>query len=273
MILVTGSEGFIGRNLVKYLQSNNLEVVGYDTKSHELDTIIHKINFKEIKKIYHLGAISSTTEQDINKVYNHNVWFSIELFKKAIEHQIPVVYASSGSVYGNTIKDGLYIYSPLNYYATTKMMIDMWVIDHYQEFKYVCGMRFFNVYGNDEQKNDFSISPIYRFTQQAKNDGVIKIFRGSQHTYRDFISVEDVIQSMEYAMHARKSGIFDVGTSNPISFLDVAELISTKYDVPIKFIDMPDIIKGKYQYYTKARPHMSWIYPKSVEKWLESQSS
>jgi ADP-L-glycero-D-manno-heptose 6-epimerase len=267
--LVTGSEGFIGRNLINSLKKNNKDVVEYDTKSYNVLDIISQIDFNDIEKIYHLGAISSTTEQDTNRVYLHNTWFSIELFKKAIEHKIPIVYASSGSVYGNTIKDGLYLHNPLNYYAATKLMSDIWVKDHIDDFSHVVGLRFFNVYGADEQKDDLSTSPIYRFGLQAKTEGVIKIFKGSQHTYRDFICVEDILKAMNYAMTGMISGIYDVGTCNPISFMDVAEMCSEKYNVPIKFIPMPDIIKGKYQTYTKARPHMPFDFC-SVEDWLKS---
>lgn len=267
-ILVTGSEGFIGRNLLKELKENGHETIGFDIKSYELIKIIDNIDFFNIDQIYHLGAISSTTEQDINRVYNHNTWFSLELFKKAIEYQIPIVYASSGSVFGNTMKDGQYIYNPLNYYATTKMMNDIWINDHLEQFIHVVGLRFFNVYGADEKKDDLSTSPIYRFGLQAQTEGVIKIFKGSQHTQRDFICVEDIITSLKYAMKGMTKGIYDVGTGSPISFMDVAEMCSEKYNVPIKFIPMPDIIKGKYQLYSKARHHLPFHF-KSVESWLK----
>lgn len=269
-ILVTGSEGFIGRNLIRKLcEDPENSIMGFDTKGNEPEDLFgHSRTFDYVDQIYHLGAISSTTEQDVNKINRYNTQFSVRLFEKAIEYGIPVVYASSGSVYGNTMKDGQYIYSPLNYYAASKMMIDMWVRDHIKDFKHVVGLRFFNVYGEDEQKDDLSISPIYRFTQQAKNDGVIKIFKGSQHTYRDFVCVEDVVESMLWATNKANPGIYDVGTGAPKSFMDIAEMVSTKYDVPIKFIDMPEILKGKYQTYTKAKQPPGLCNTR-VEKWLE----
>lgn len=267
-VLVTGSEGFIGRNLIDHLNKYDANILGFDVKSTDLLDIIPNVDFSKITQIYHLGAISSTTEQDATKVFNHNTWFSIELFKKAIEHNIPVIYASSGSVYGNTMKDGLYIHSPLNYYAASKLMTDIWVKDHMTEFSHVVGLRFFNVYGENEKKDDLSTSPIYRFAEQAKNEGAIKIFKGSQHTYRDFVSVEDVINTMIWCMSSNSKGIYDVGTCNSISFMDVAEMVSDKYNVPIKFIAMPDIIKGKYQTYTKARNQGTPPNETSVEDWL-----
>lgn len=267
-VLVTGSEGFIGRNLINYLNKCDVDVIGFDTKSHDVDKIIDQIDFNQVSMIYHLGAISSTTEQDPNKVYMHNTWFTIELFKKAIEHGISIVYASSGSVYGNTIKDGLYLHNPLNYYAASKLICDIWMQDHIEDFSHVVGLRFFNVYGADEQKDDLSTSPVYRFSEQAKKDGVIKIFRGSQYTYRDFVCVEDIIHTMTWCASHAKKGIYDVGTCNPISFMDVAELVAEKYDATIKFIPMPDIIKGKYQTYTKARHQGTPYLHTRVEDWL-----
>lgn len=273
-IFVTGSEGFIGRHLVADLKSKGQDVVGFDIKTHPL-LYFKGYDFSDIKAIYHLGAISSTTERDVSRIKQYNTEFSFDLFEIAIRYQIPVVYASSGSVYGNTMVDGQYIYNPLNYYAASKMMIDMWVTENMDRFASVHGLRFFNVYGQNERKDDMSTSPIYRFSEQAKNDGVIKIFRGSHKTYRDFVCVEDVVAVMQDRLSGRggwipASGIFDVGTGKPISFMDVADMVSSKYQVPIKFIDMPEQLKGKYQTYTKARSNGVLHNYTSVKDWLET---
>lgn len=272
IILVTGSEGFIGRNLVKKLKDEGHIVLEFDTKhfdpEHLFTTYVDYNDLIEIDYIFHLGAISGTTEKNVDKINRYNTKFSIDLFEMSITYGIPIVYASSASVYGNTMKDGQYIYNPLNYYAASKVMIDMWVSENYDRFSKVVGLRFFNVYGADERKDDMSTSPIYRFTQQAKYDGVIKIFKGSQHTYRDFVCVEDVVQSMLWARDKANPHIYDVGTSNPISFMDVAEMISDKYNAPIKFIEMPKILEGQYQTYTKANPDVPLMY-NSVSDWLK----
>jgi len=260
MILVTGHKGFIGRNLVKFL--SNTKVYGLDAKDGDVFKQLEEVPWENITEIYHQGAISSTTELNVDSIYNHNIKFSIELFEKAIEYQIPVKYASSGSVYGNT--RGLHL-SPLNYYALSKMTVDLWVLDNIKRFSIIAGFRYFNVYGADEQKDDFSTSPVYRFSEQAKKDGVIKIFTGSHNTYRDFICVEDVISIIT---KRHKSGIYDLGTTKPISFMDVAELVARKYDATIKFIPFPDIIKGRYQVYTQAKPDFDYKFI-SVEEWLD----
>lgn len=265
MNLVTGSSGFIGRNLVAFLESSGEKVYKLDRLDGDVFEQLDKVPFEEIKYIYHLGAISNTTVLDVADIYKHNIHFSLVLMEKAIRWQIPIHYASSGSVYGNSIKDGSYAYNPLNYYALSKLTVDYWVLENIKRFKHINGLRYFNVYGPNEKKDDFATSPVYRFAEQAKNDGVIKIFSGSQYTYRDFVCVEDVINA---TINRYENGIYDVGTSAPINFLDVAELVSKKYDVGIKFIPMPEILKGRYQVYTKARRHIMQRY-KSVEEWLK----
>jgi ADP-L-glycero-D-manno-heptose 6-epimerase len=270
MILVTGSEGFIGRNLVKKLFTENSDIFEFDAKHFEPMKLFGLIDFSKIKHIYHLGAISSTVEKDVQKLYEHNVQFSLKLFGEAIRWKIPVTYTSSASVYGNTMKDEKYDYNPLNYYALTKQLVEMWIADHFYEFVNIGIMRLFNVYGEDERKDDMSTSPIYRFTQQAKNDGYIKAFSNSHLASRDFVCVEDVLKSIEWVAARKKSGMYDVGTGMPITFLEVAQIISKKYDAPIKFIDMPSELKGKYQWYSSARPSIPMPFM-SVEEWLESR--
>jgi ADP-L-glycero-D-manno-heptose 6-epimerase len=266
MILVTGSEGFIGRNLVAKLKEQDKEVLEFDIKHHRPEEIYTLFEIPKIKLIYHLGAISSTLETNLDLLYRHNVEFSIDLFNMAISHRIPVVYTTSASVFGNTMKDEKYIYNPLNYYATTKMLTEMWLFQNRSKFHALSVPRLFNVYGADERKADMSTSPICKFTQQAKETGVITLFKGSHNMIRDFVAIEDVL---EVLIDLKKFGFYDVGTCEPISFQDVAEMIADKYNATIKYVPMPDKMKPSYQYYTKARQNVIWY--QSVEKWIKSQ--
>ena len=99
------------------------------------------------------------------------------LFLKSLaEYQIPVKYASSASVYGNSTDGSM---NPLNYYALTKTQIDYWVQDNIDKFKSIQGFRFFNVYGQGEEHKGNQQSPVSKFVQQLEEDGVIKVFEGS----------------------------------------------------------------------------------------------
>lgn len=274
MILVTGSEGFIGRTLVNKLFGEGNDILEFDAKHFEPMKLFGQIDFSKITHIYHLGAISSTMEKDVNKLFEYNVQFSIKLFEEAIQWRIPVTYTSSASVFGNTMQDGRYEYNPLNYYASTKHMVEMWIKDHMNEFLTLNVLRLYNVYGGDERKDDMSTSPVYRFTQQAKNDGYITMFNESHKGIRDFVSIDDVIRAFDWVSKSKIMGaknIYDVGTGTPISFLEVGQMIAKKYDVPIKFIDMPFHMREKYQWYSKARVNLPFT-PMPVRVWLKDHS-
>lgn len=265
-VLITGSEGFIGRNLVATLKAQGKDVLEFDTKNYRPEELFSLYDMTDVKMIYHLGAISSTLDTNLDALYRHNVEFSIDLFNMAISHKIPVVYTTSASVFGNTMKDGQYIYNPLNYYATTKMLTEMWLFQNRSKFRILSVPRLFNVYGADERKSDMSTSPICKFTQQAKETGVITLFKGSHEMIRDFICIEDVLQVL---IDIPKWGFYDVGTCLPISFQEIAEMIADKYNATIRYVPMPDNMKPSYQYYTKARQNVIWC--KTVEQWINSQ--
>lgn len=240
MIVVTGSKGFIGSNLVKRLG---------DVIEIEIDDCFEKIkslDWSKVSKIYHMGAISDTTERDVRKIQTYNINFSIQLFEKAIQHNIPVVYASSASVYGNMLNGEV---NPLNFYSISKLTVDYYVQDNIDKFVNIVGLRFFNVYGDGEDHKGKQASPIHQFTKQAKETGTIKVFQGSQHFHRDFVWVEDVIDCMLKDMPC---GIYDLGCSMTESFYDVARFVAKKYNAEIEEIPFPQHLKGKYQVYTFA---------------------
>ena len=117
MNIVTGAGGFIGRHFVRSLE-NVLEI-----DLDNCEEFIEKFNrWDEVDMIIHQGALSSTTNKDLGMIHKYNIDYSIKLFEKAIEHGIPVKYASSASVYGN--QQG--IINPLNYYALSKATVDYW---------------------------------------------------------------------------------------------------------------------------------------------------
>lgn len=250
MIIITGSQGFVGKNFVKKINDPIIEVEKHD--AYKFISTFDKWN--EVSLIIHQGAISSTTEKDIQKLHHNNVAFTLFLFEKAIQYGIPVKYASSASVYGNQTKK-LKVINPLNYYAITKLQIDYFVQDNLDKFSSIQGFRYFNVYGSGEEHKEDQASPVSKFTKQIRETGKLKLFKGSDKFLRDFISVDDIV---DVVLHNQQpSGIYDLGTGTPISFQEVAELVTEKEKGEIEYIDFPEHLKGKYQDYTCA--DMEWI--------------
>lgn len=252
MKLITGYNGFIG----SYFMKKYTNFLGIE--QHNASHIIERFTkWNEIDEIIHMGAISSTTETDLNKLHYYNVDLTLQLFDKAIEYQIPVKYASSASVYGN-FTDGTI--NPLNYYAITKVQIDYWVLDNLKKFSSIQGFRFFNVYGDGEDHKGDQASPISKFTEQAKTTGQIKIFEGSEDVFRDFVCVEDVVDIV--CDNGAQSGIYDLGSNHSYSFRDIAEIIAEKYGAEIVEIPFPTHLKNKYQYDT--RTNFGWHNKKFI---------
>jgi len=245
-ILVTGHNGFIGKNLCLYLRSKGLTVEGYEYDSYKLPSI------SKFDCVMHLGAISSTTEKDVDLVMNRNYDFSRWIFKECKKYKIKLQYASSASVYGtgtnfseNAPKQ------PQSPYAWSKYLFDRWVSNQDYE-NLVQGLRYFNVYGPHEGHKEDQSSPIHKFTNQAKSIGSISLFENSDKYVRDFVCVQDVCRVHYKLLQHNKSDIFNVGTGSPVSFQHVANLIAKKYNSDINYIKMPDNLKGQYQEYTCA---------------------
>lgn len=261
MIILTGSQGFIGKHFLKQLNGKVIEV----EKDNAFRFISGFDQWDKVSLIIHQGAISSTTEKNIRTLHHYNVEFSMFLFEKAIEYGIPVKYASSASVYGNVLGE----INPLNYYAITKLQMDYFVQDNLDKFSSIQGFRYFNVYGDGEDHKGDQASPVSKFTKQIKETGKLKLFQGSDGFLRDFICVGDVVNVVLH--NQQPSGIYDLGTGTPVSFQHVAELVAQKEKGEIEYIDFPDHLKDKYQRYTQA--NMNWIgnYKfKTVQEYLIS---
>jgi len=257
MIILTGSSGFIGQNFLKQLQ----EPVICVEKNDCFKFLSSFQDWNKVSLILHQGAISSTTERNIATLHHHNVAFTLQLFQKAIDYQIPVKFASSASVYGNTNGQ----INPLNYYAITKLQIDYFIQDNLDKFKSIQSFRYFNVYGEGEGHKGDQASPISKFTKQIKETGKLKLFEGSDKFLRDFVCVDDIVNIV--LNNEAPSGIYDLGTGNPISFQEVAELVTKKEGGEIELIPFPEHLQGKYQTYTCADNKFDYQF-KSVKEYL-----
>lgn len=263
MIVVTGSSGFIGSNLAKRLISLKGAgfVCGVDFKPSDLILTYDPYEFlellrtdsfsKNIKTIFHNGACSSTTNYDVPYMMKNNFDYSVSLFRECLRKGIDFIYASSASVYGDGPfqEDGNH--DPKNVYASTKSMFDRY-IEKYIEYGVdiqVVGLRYFNVYGPEEHDKGDMASVVYKFFNQ-KDDGKINLFKGSESFERDFIYVDDVVDVNLEINKSGQSGIYNVGTGELNSFLDIARIFETRYNIEINEIEMPEKLKGKYQKYT-----------------------
>lgn len=249
-ILITGYRGFIGQNLVNALRNE-----------HEL-TLVEKNDpvpdFRDHDWVIHLGANSSTTERDVELIMSQNYDYSCDLLNKAIAWGVNFQYASSASVYGgNREFSETSPVNPQSPYSWSKYLFDRYVLSKLKNYNkpedfVIQGFRYFNVYGSHEEHKGSQSSPFYQFARQAKENGVIKLFHGSHHFFRDFVPVDHVVKTQQKFFQVRESGIWNIGTGKVRSFLSVAEEIAKQYSVKIEYIDMPETMRSQYQTYTCA---------------------
>ncbi len=295
LIIVTGAAGFIGSCLVGFLNQKgfkNLILVddfSDEKKEANLNGKIFSFRVERellfewlktekpvVKFVYHLGARTDTTEFDYTIHQHLNVDYSQVMWNYCCSNNIPLVYASSAATYGNgefgydddhAIVEKL---QPLNPYGVSKNEVDKWVLEQANlknQPPFWAALKFFNVYGPNENHKDRMASVIYHSYWQIKQNGYVKLFKSYQKKFadgeqlRDFIYVKDVAKICYWLMDTVslksvkiRSGIYNVGTGKARSFNDLVKSVYAALKIPVDicYIDMPKDIKEKYQYYTQA---------------------
>jgi len=226
----------------------------------------------EITAVYHLGAITDTTCTDVNKLYWQNTDFTIKLWRWCGMHDVPIVYASSASTYG----DGEHGFSestplndlrPLNPYAGSKHNADVAIeaLAHDSDVpSHWYGLKFFNVYGPGEQHKGKMQSFITKSVDAFRSGGKIKLFGNARYSTRDWVHVDDAVDVMLWLMQARPvSGIYNVGSGRATSFGKVISAIipsdERAWSDCVEMVDMPEELRGRYQHYTRADITKLWL--------------
>ena len=285
-ILITGGAGFIGSNLAFYFQDNypNSQVVVFDCfRNDEVfsngnplsyghyknligfkgDVICGNINNKndlillnnyKFDYIFHQAAISDTRVYDQEIVIRTNVNSFYDLLEIAKKDQAVIVYASSAATYGNLPSpQTVGKEAPENPYGFSKLLMDQIAYRYVNENPdmTIVGLRFFNVYGPKEVYKSKTSSMVIQLGLQILDGKAPRLFKGSDQILRDFIYIEDVIQANIKACNPKMSGVYNIGTANPRSFQDLADILQKELDTNLGTECFANPFKG-YQLNTQA---------------------
>lgn len=292
-IIITGAAGFIGSCMLQFLNENgfyNIILVddfGFDIKkvnweNKKYNAIVERCVFfkwlaeykEPINCIIHLGARTDTTEFNYEIHEKLNVEYSKFIWKYCAENKVPLIYASSAATYG----DGelgyddnhgvIALLKPLNPYGVSKNEFDKWAIQQDTTPPLWTGLKFFNIYGPNENHKARMASVIWHAFNQIKHNSQMKLFKSHRPDFkdgeqlRDFVYVKDLTKVIFWMMEKmigeswekEKNGIYNLGTGEARSFYDLVKSTFSALDLEpnIVFIDMPEDIKDKYQYFTQA---------------------
>jgi ADP-L-glycero-D-manno-heptose 6-epimerase len=290
MILVTGGAGFIGSILQAALAARGQETVVVDRlrnegkwrnlAKHPPDALVAPEDLDAflarrppVEVVFHLGAISATTATDGDLVWATNVTFSQRLWQWCTSHRVRLIYASSAATYGNGEQgfrdDGslefLRSLRPRNLYGWSKHAFDLWVARQIETGAprppQWAGMKFFNVFGPNEYHKKGMISVVKVLYDEVMQGQKPRLFRSDRpdvadgEQRRDFVWAEDVVAVLLWLLETPNAeGLFNVGTGQARTYLDVVNAIGAALGKPleVEFIPMPEKLKGQYQYFTQA---------------------
>ena len=262
--LITGGEGFIGRNIREALVNDNHEVATLDMegtpdyKGSILDLNLLSEATRNVDGVFHLAATTSPPqfETDLYSGFNTNVLGTLNVLKKSAENGVRrVVLASSSAIYGAISvpgKEDMAIPGHENMYATTKLF-DEYLGKYFSIRKEleVVSLRFFNAYGIGENSKGMYSSVISKFLESiSKGENPVIFGDGSQS--RDFIYVKDIAAGSKAAMFTSTTGeSYNVGTGNSYSFNRIVEIMSDVFGTVIKPTYVQNPFKN-YQMFTQA---------------------
>ena len=205
MIIVTGGAGFIGSYLVRELEARGAydivvcDQLGKDDKwkniaRRELRDILPpddlpaylNDNAGDIETIFHMGAVSATTERDADLIVRSNIRLSLDLWDWCAVHDTKLIYASSAATYGDGAQgfegddsiDGLAKLRPMNAYGWSKHAFDRRIARIVSENgprpPHWAGLKFFNVYGPNEYHKGGMISVALKNYREISDTGSLR---------------------------------------------------------------------------------------------------
>jgi len=245
-IIITGGNGFIGKNLVKRLLSRkndniiiisniseskakshhnseslkSMPVAFYSADIRDKDTILGVFQKEKADTCIHLAAKTSVVDSIKNpdETMDINVKGTLNVLEACYNSEVSnFVFASSAAVYGDVkelpISENS-ILKPLSPYGSSKMLGEQHVLDYtrLKKIQNSISLRIFNVYGGKELRDSDVIS---RFAARISNR-LPPIIHGNGNCTRDFISVEDVVEGILLSITAMKNKYYGNLNSEPI---------------------------------------------------------
>jgi UDP-glucuronate 4-epimerase len=251
--VVTGCGGFVGSHLAEALVARGDTVIGIESFTDYYARDLKEANVRALRDgprfelleadvltapladvladvdgIFHLAAqpgVRGSWGATFAEYVTRNVLVTQGIFEAAVAADVPVVYASSSSVYGNaetypTDEDARL--QPVSPYGVTKRTCeDLARVYHGAYGLSVSGLRYFTVYG-PRQRPDMAFSRIVT----ALLEGTPFRIYGDGQQSRDFTFVADAVSATMAAMDGgQPSLVYNVGGGTEATLLEAIDIL------------------------------------------------
>ncbi len=253
--LITGIDGFTGIHLEKNLKEEGWEVFGTSLKkkakkNHFFCDIRDFEKLKEIIKeinpdyVFHLAGISFVGERDLKKIFEVNLFGSVNLLEALKESKTDVkkiLLASSANIYGNQKKeilDETLCPNPQNPYANSKNAMENAAKEYFDVFDIIIA-RPFNYIGKYQNEN-FVVPKIIKHFKEGKR----KIELGDIEVKREFNDVRFVVECYKrLVLKDLKSETVNICTSKAVSLREILKIAKEMFGYEIEVVKNPKFVR------------------------------
>lgn len=234
-ILVTGNRGFVGSETCKLLKEHGHEVVGYDLMDgydirdkEQIELVcsrdIDPKFYAPVDRILHLAAIARFDEADVNPILTHetNVLGTMNVVDVAKKYHIPLVFASTGSVYmpisGTPPITEDFPIKGNSVYGCSKALADLYVQTHTPHIV----LRYSHLYGAEKRYHGL----IGGFLSRIEHDLEPVLYGGKQSN--DFAYIKDIAQANLKALEVswdKWNQVYNIGTGQEITAEEAARTV------------------------------------------------
>jgi UDP-glucose 4-epimerase len=287
LIVITGSESFVGKELIKQMKTKDVEIIGIDsTNSDSQDYKFHRcdIRSKEIEKIIpenadaiiHLAAISTDPicKKNPYECFDVNVMGTLNIIKfSKLRNVKQVIFASSEWVYEN-FEEGeekdessfINITKHTSEYALSKLISENNLRQQFKNgFCPVTILRFGIIYG-PRKTNWSAVESIFN---KIKNESEVTI--GSLKNGRRFVHVSDIVEGIISSISLEGFNIINLTGNEIITLGDIIEIGQKILMKKIRIKEIsPDVINIRNPSNLKAKKILNWEPKINLEKGLKT---
>ncbi len=271
-ILVTGSSGFIGTNLLNRLKSNGYDVVTFDVEDGDIATA--EFNFPKLDHVIHLASktyVPASWENPLD-FYRTNASGTTNILDLCRKQGCSLTYISS-YVYGTPQYlpvDENHPVAPVSPYNHSKLVAEDICRFYAEQFGVpVTILRPVNIFGPG-QKESFLIPFII---QQALDSSIKTVEVMDLRPKRDFLYIDDFMDLITLTIGRKSYGVFNIGSGYSVSVEEIIETILKISGINKPYLDKKIERKNEvwdvYVSVAKAKAELGWEPKTSFAEGIE----